>query len=123
MFFFPLHFFAAIHSLKLTFSHQKMDGWKTFSFLFGDDGKRPIFQQQTCCSFFWGRYIYPSVPNTAQEIAVNITTVSQQKSSLQEEVSGKGGRPSISKARYVEPFPEAGAAEDLGEAAWDGMTS
>ncbi len=32
-----------IHSLKLTFSHLKMDDWKTFSFPFG--AFRPIFRE------------------------------------------------------------------------------
>ena len=34
-------------SLKLTFSHLKMDGWKTFSFPFG---ARPIFRGELLVS-------------------------------------------------------------------------
>ena len=41
-----------LHSLKLTFSHLKMNGWKTFSFPFG--AVRPIFKGELAVSFRGG---------------------------------------------------------------------
>ena len=41
-----IHSTNLLPSLKLTFSHQKMDGWNTFSFPFGAPA---YFQVQNCC--------------------------------------------------------------------------